>query len=103
MKNTDLITIGQLAKLSGVGVEAIRFYERQGILPKAKRKPSGYRLYGPETAERLRFVRELQDHGFSLKEAGAIAGGRDVRGAIQHIDDRIQKLRALQRRLAKAA
>lgn len=62
------LTIGQVAKRSGVGIESIRFYERRGVLPKAQRSESGYRKYGEDAVRRLHFIRRAQELGFSLKE-----------------------------------
>ena len=61
--------IGKVAEKAGVGVETIRFYERKGLIEQP-RKPvdGGYRSYSPETVIRVRFVREAQCLGFSLKE-----------------------------------
>ena len=58
-----------MAEKAGVGVETIRFYERKGLLDQP-RKPvaGGYRSYPPETIRRIRFVRQAQHLGFSLKE-----------------------------------
>jgi MerR family mercuric resistance operon transcriptional regulator len=64
----DSFTIGQLSKLSDTGVEAIRFYERRGVLPPAKRTEGGYRQYGRDTVKRLHFIHRAQELGFSLKE-----------------------------------
>ena len=63
------MTIGKAAGDAGVGVETIRFYERQGLIERP-RKPvgSGVRVYPPETVERIRFIREAQQIGFSLRE-----------------------------------
>lgn len=60
--------IGQLASLSGVPAATIRYYERRGILVEPARTDSGYRRYGPETAERLRFIKRAQGLGFTLGE-----------------------------------
>lgn len=62
------LTIGQLARLGGVGVETVRFYERQGLLAEPARKESGYRQYAEDVVARLRFIRRAKDLGFSLKE-----------------------------------
>ncbi len=62
------LTIGQVAKQADVGVETIRFYERQGLILEPDRRPSGYRDYPPETVERIRFIRHAKELGFSLKE-----------------------------------
>ena len=68
MKNTGTLTIGILAKQSGVGVETVRFYERKGLIKKPVRSSSTYRQYNPEDAKRIRFIKRAQDLGFSLKE-----------------------------------
>jgi Hg(II)-responsive transcriptional regulator len=61
-------TIGNLAKQCGVGVETIRFYEREGLLPQPERKPSEYRLYSDDAVRKVRFIRQAKELGFSLKE-----------------------------------
>lgn len=62
------MTIGQLARLAGVPAATVRYYERRGLIERAPRTGSGYRKYGPATAERLRFIKRAQDLGFSLDE-----------------------------------
>lgn len=62
------LTIGKLANAAGVGVETIRFYEREGLLPKPPRKRSGYRQYPPDTVGRVMFIRRAKELGFTLKE-----------------------------------
>lgn len=65
----ESLTIGELAARAGVTPEAIRYYEREGVLPQAERHGAGrYRRYGAADAERLRFVRHARDLGFSLGE-----------------------------------
>lgn len=71
------ISIGQLAKAAGVGVETVRFYERKGLLDAPARKQSGYRQYEDEAVERLRFIRQAQQVGFTLKEIGELLDLRD--------------------------
>lgn len=71
------ISIGQLAKAAGVGVETVRFYERKGLLNDPARKDSGYRQYDDEAVERLRFIRRAQQVGFTLKEIQDLLGLRD--------------------------
>lgn len=66
MKETPFI--GQVAKGAGVSVQAVRYYERLGLLPTTNRTPAGYRIYGPESVDRLRFIRQAQGLGFSLDE-----------------------------------
>lgn len=62
------LTIGKLASAAGVGVETIRFYEREGLLPKPPRKRSGYRQYPPMAVARVLFIRRAKELGFTLKE-----------------------------------
>ncbi len=64
----DGLTIGRVAKRAGVGVETIRFYERQGLLEDPPRRASGYRQYPDEAVARIRFIRRAKDLGFSLRE-----------------------------------
>lgn len=62
------LTIGHLAKVSHVGVETIRYYERRGVLPKPPRRESGYRQFPLEAVQRIRFIKRAQNLGFTLKE-----------------------------------
>lgn len=62
------LTIGHLAKQAGVNLETVRYYERRGLLPRPPRSASGYRLFPPEAARRLKFIRRAQELGFSLTE-----------------------------------
>ena len=62
------MTIGEMAKNAGVGVETVRFYEREGLLLEPPRRSSGYRQYPPEALRRLQFIRRTKELGFSLEE-----------------------------------
>ena len=62
------ITRGELAKQAGVGIEAIRFYEKKALIPKPRRNESGYREYSPEDVKQIRFIKRAQELGFTLKE-----------------------------------
>ena len=62
------LKIGELAKRAEIGVETVRFYERQGLLDAPQRLESGYRQYREETVEVLRFIRRAKELGFTLKE-----------------------------------
>ncbi len=64
----EKMTIGQLAKMVGVNIETIRFYERRGILPQPVRNEAGHRQYSQDTIMRTRFIKRTQALGFSLKE-----------------------------------
>lgn len=62
------LSIGQLARRAGVGIETVRFYERRGLLEEPARKESGYRQYDEDVVARLRFIKRAKELGFSLKE-----------------------------------
>ena len=62
------LKIGELARRAGVTAKAIRFYERKRILPPAKRAANGYRLYGEDAAEMLRFIKQATGLGLTLAE-----------------------------------
>ena len=62
------MTIGALAKAAGVGVETVRFYQRKGLLETPDRSHGG-RKYTQSHAQTIRFVKRVQDLGFSLKDA----------------------------------
>ncbi|MBA3767574.1 MAG: MerR family DNA-binding transcriptional regulator, partial [Acidobacteria bacterium] len=61
-----MLKIGDVSKQSGIGIEALRFYEKSGLLDKPSRTFSGYRVYEPEILERLAFIKRAQVLGFSL-------------------------------------
>lgn len=60
--------IGEVAKLSGVGIETLRFYEKSGLLERPSRTASGYRMYDDSILDRLAFIKKAQVLGFSLDE-----------------------------------
>jgi DNA-binding transcriptional MerR regulator len=60
--------IGQISKQAGVGIDAIRFYERNGLLAAPPRSEGGFRLYSARHLSTLQFIRNLQLLGFSLNE-----------------------------------
>ena len=62
------LTISRLAQSSGVGIDTVRYYERNGLLPEPPRSASGYRAYRDEDVQRLRFIRRAKQLGFSLEE-----------------------------------
>lgn len=68
------LTIGHAAKLSGVGVETIRFYERKGLINQPPKPDNGFRRYPPETVRKIRFIRRAKEIGFSLREIRELLG-----------------------------
>ena len=98
--------IGEVARAAGIGIDAIRFYEREGLIEEPGRRPSGYRVYGADVVLNLRFIRRAKELGFSLKqisellslEADPQAGAADVkRLAEEKLADIESRIRALQR------
>jgi DNA-binding transcriptional MerR regulator len=72
--------IGELAQRVGVGIDTVRYYERQGLLPAPDRLASGYRRYDEVDIARLRFVRRAKALGFTLveiRELLALSGRRE--------------------------
>src|SRR6266849_5152601 len=65
---TRVMQIGEVAKLTALSVDAIRFYERRTLLPKAPRTAGRFRIYTKNDVARLSFIRQMQGLGFSLRE-----------------------------------
>ena len=61
-------TIGKLAKQAGLGIETVRFYERQGLTEPPPRTDSNYRIYPKEEVNRLKFIKRAKNLGFTLNE-----------------------------------
>ena len=62
------LSIGKLAKAIGIGIETIRYYEGLSLLPTPDRTASGYRVYDTSAIDRLRFIKQAQELGFTLAE-----------------------------------
>ena len=107
----NTLTIGNVARLTGIGVETIRFYEREGLINKPPRRKSGYRDYPVETVSRIRFIKRAKELGFALKEIKEILSLRidpettcnDIQKRavtkIKDIDERIQSLLSIKNAL----
>lgn len=105
------LTIGQLAKKVGVNVQTVRYYERLRLLDPTARKPSGYRLYGQDEERRLRFIKNAQALGFTLREiadllnlrvtAAARCGDvrRKAQAKLEQVTAKLRDLRTLERAL----
>ncbi len=101
-----LLNIGQVAKRTGITVETVRFYEKQGLIAAPQRSDSGYRQYSPETVKRLQFIQHAKEVGFTLKDIGDLLALRREPGtscadiklsAMQKIEEVDQKIRDLKR------
>ena len=62
------LTIGKVAERAGVGVETVRFYEREGLLDEPTRTASGYRQFDEDVIRRLEFISRAKELGFTLNE-----------------------------------
>ena len=103
--------IGELAQASGTPIETIRFYEREGLLPAAPRTEGNYRIYTPEHAERLGFIRQCRNLDMTLDEVRVLLRFKDdpladcgevnslLDAHIGHVAERIRELRGLEKEL----
>jgi len=108
------VKIGELARQAGVTPDTVRYYEKEGLLPKPRRTPSGYRDYEPSVVDYLRFIRKAQALGLRLAEVREVmeiaAGGRTpcdhvratVRARLDEVERRMKELRALRATLREA-
>ncbi|MBI4501670.1 MAG: MerR family transcriptional regulator [Gemmatimonadetes bacterium] len=99
--------IGELAEQAGVKPHTVRYYEREGLLRAPRRTQSGYRDYGPEALDDLRFIKKAQAVGLALedvREVMAIASGGKppcdhvraaVRARLGELEQRLRELGAL--------
>lgn len=103
--------IGEAARRSGVSAANIRYYEREGLLPRQTRADNDYRLYSDADLHRLRFVRQCRAMDMSLDEVRTLLGldlndKRDCATAsvaldthVDHVRQRLSELRALEKEL----
>lgn len=70
--------IGQVADQTGVTTKALRFYEREGLVPEPDRTAGGYRSYEPSVVDRIAFIKDAQAAGFTLAQVGEILEIRDA-------------------------
>jgi DNA-binding transcriptional MerR regulator len=101
---TETYKIGDVAKLSGVGIETLRFYEKSGLVDRPARTASGYRVYDGSIIDRLAFIKKAQVLGFTLdeirelidhKRAGENPCGHvraKVKSRLRELDERIRQM-----------
>lgn len=99
------LTISRLARLGGVNLETVRYYEREGLIPKPPRTRTGYRVFPQDAARRLRFIKRAQELGFSLTEIRELLSLRPntdrpkarsrAQAKIVDIEQKIQSLQAM--------
>ena len=86
---SERIRIGEVARRTGCSVDAIRYYEREGLLPEARRSEGNFRLYGDEAVERLQFIRHCRSLDMNLAEIRTLLRTQD------HPDDNCEDVIAL--------
>jgi MerR family mercuric resistance operon transcriptional regulator len=99
------LTISGLARLGGVHLETVRYYEREGLIPKPPRTRAGYRVFPKDAARRLRFIKRAQELSFSLTEIRELLSLRPstdrpkararAQAKIVDIDQKIETLQAM--------
>lgn len=103
--------IGHLAEATGVTVDTLRYYEREGLLPRVDRTAGGFRMYSEEMAQRLQFIKQARELGLSLREIreliepenGRCCAMRDViNERLADVDRRLHDLTAFRRTLKTA-
>lgn len=107
-----LIQIGEAAERAALSIDAIRFYERRALLPKAPRTTGRFRLYTAGDVTRLTFIKRMQGLGFSLQEIRQLLDLRErIRDAcgevrdllktkLAKVRDKIRELEKLEQELA---
>jgi DNA-binding transcriptional MerR regulator len=108
---SSALHIGEVALRSGVSVDTVRYYERRKLLPVAARSEGGFRLFTPETVERVRFIKQAQELGFSLDEIAELltSGGADecrrvrdhLKIKLTEVDERLRSMQDFRRTLAR--
>lgn len=108
-------TIGSLARRAGVGVETVRFYERQGLIKQPPTPPTGFRRYSDDIVDRVRFIRHAKDLGFTLAEIGDLLTlradpqincetvRRRAQSKLADVDAKMHALRKIKTQLQKLA
>src|SRR5712691_2125740 len=108
-------TISELGREVGVKPDTIRYYERAGLLPSPDRNSTGYRVYGDEDLQRLRFIRGAQRLGLRLRDIRELLAIRDrgacpcghtaslVRTRVADLDAEIERLTGLRAELERLA
>jgi len=109
------MSIGELARETGVNVEPVRYYERRGLLAPSARTRAGYRKFDTEAARQIRFIKRSQSLGFTLKEIHELLTLRadpettcaDIKtraqAKIEDIDDKLRLLSAMKQALTELA
>jgi DNA-binding transcriptional MerR regulator len=106
------LSTGQVAKASGVNIQTVRFYEREGLLAPPRRSASGYRQYTDDAVRIVTFIKRAQELGFTLREARELlrlrtlgpkraeAAKSAAEAKIRDVDEKLRDLTAMRSALA---
>jgi MerR family mercuric resistance operon transcriptional regulator len=97
---SDDLTIGILAKRSGVNVETIRYYQRRHLLQEPSKPPGGYRQYSSDTVTRVRFIKRAQALGFTLEEITGLLGLDERKACLETREVAVQKVALIEQKIA---
>ncbi len=112
--STQPLHIGEVARQTGVSVDALRFYEKERLLRPPSRTSGGFRLFSAQDIERVQFIRQVQELGFSLGEvkellvlrSGSVDACSRVRGMLEQklikVRHQIHELQKLENELQSA-
>jgi MerR family mercuric resistance operon transcriptional regulator len=107
------LKVGEVAKLAGVNLQTVHYYERRGLLPRPPRTESNYRAYPEDAVRRVQFIKRAQELGFTLKEIKELLSLRaaprtrcaDIRKRaetkVEDIDRKVRTLQAIRKALTK--
>lgn len=99
----EALTVGQLARVAGVNIETVRYYERRGLLREPPRTNSGYRQYSDTDLWTLQFIARAKQLGFTLAEIATLLGSGGNRSAAEVLLMTQAKIEELDRRQAELA
>ena len=116
MSSEGTLTIGDIARAAGVNAETIRYYESIGLLRQPAKPPRGWRRYGPDAEQRIRFIKRAQQLGFSRAEVKKLLRlwasenprtcanvARRAKEKLSEIDAKIRDLQAMRAVLVELA
>ena len=105
------LRIGEVATRSGVSIDTLRYYERRELLPVAPRTACGYRMFSPETVDRVLFIKQAQELGFTLDEISTLLttnGTSDclkvhdlLDAKLTELDARMRSMREFRKKLSR--
>lgn len=105
------LQIGEVAKRAGVSIDTLRYYEKVKLLPRPARSSGGFRLFAPEHIERVRFIKQAQELGFSLEEIRGLLATGDaeecrkvcdlLKRTLSELDERLKSMKGFRRVLAR--